>query len=73
MEKATGTGRRMATFVSNRVETVNDEVKGDSQVQLQSPALSESSPTCRICLTVNNILHDQPALLFTVILSGTLG
>lgn len=42
--KATGTGRRMATFVSNRVETVNDEVKGDSQVQLQSPAQSLAPP-----------------------------
>lgn len=36
-DKATGTGRRMATFVSYRVETVNDEVKGDSQVQSLAP------------------------------------
>lgn len=42
--KASGTGRRMATFVANRVEIVNDEVKGDSRVQLQSLAQSLARP-----------------------------
>lgn len=32
----------METFVANRVKIVNDEVKGDSKVQLQSPAQSRA-------------------------------